>query len=80
MELDPRVRPQGSGVEAVELDAVGRVGVLLARQQDLEAREEDPDGDAALGRGHVEGGQLVDAVVQEGQGTPRHLQMYSNVS
>ena len=74
MELDPGVGPERGGVEAVELDAVGRVGVLLARQQDLEAREEDPDGDAALGRGHVEGGQLVDAVVQEGQGTPRHLQ------
>ena len=76
LELEPGVGPEGGGVEAVKLDAVGGVGVLLAGEEDLEAGEEDPDGDAALGRAHVQDAQLVDAVVQEGQRPPCHLKSF----
>lgn len=67
------VLPERGGVEAVELDPVGRVRGLFAGEEDFEAGEEDPARDGAVRVGDLQDGDLLHAVVQERQRPLRHL-------
>lgn len=73
LQLFPGVRPEGRGEEAVVLNLARRVRIPLASGEHFQTRQQDPGRDATLRIGHVQDSDLLHAVVQESQGSFRHL-------